>query len=573
MRKPTFLGPLIGKGAGHYELVNADDSVLASHVEPAFDSTSRRRGLLGRDAVPEHYALIIAPCSGIHTFFMRFPIDAVFVSRDGTVIKTCAGVKPWRIALAVRAFAVIEAASGFIDRTETIPGDVVKLREIPHTRRATDTLQPLATAPAAVAGGSSPYQAVAPKRITLADVIAHKTPLGWFESVAIVQELCEVVLARGPADDPRVPELKHIALMPDGGIELLAEGPAEHSPVHRASLVLLALTPETQLPVQLRLLALEQVSPRPRLETLKDLHTELEFFERPDRRAIVRGVSERFRHASAAALAAAGGVVPTSLLEPPPPRRRRSWWARKRVWVGLALVLMTAGAASALWVWQRPDGPWMRSAVSQAARAATATVQTVAQAAREQLNVVERKLGVNRRRPTPELPVRTDLKAVTRSGSPAGTPPSASRPAAPVEPSAPMPPSLPREVAAEPQAAGSSQPVVAAPPSSEAPDRETRLVPSQAVVYSSADPLVMPPVRIRPATLRAAPSGVRADDVAEVEMVVSPTGEVETARLLAAGPGPQPAMMLSAIKAWRFQPATRGGQPVRYRLRLRLPTN
>ena len=103
--------------------------------------------------------------------------------------------------------------------------------------------------------------------MTLADIIARKTPLGWFESVAVVQELCEAVLVRGPANDPRVPELKHISLTPDGRVELLAEGPAEHSTVHRAGLVLLALTPEAQLPMQLRLLALEEVSPAPRFKS------------------------------------------------------------------------------------------------------------------------------------------------------------------------------------------------------------------------------------------------------------------------------------------------------------------
>jgi len=66
-------------------------------------------------------------------------------------------------------------------------------------------------------------------------------------------------------------------------VTLLANGPAGHSPVQRAGLVLLALTPDPQLPMQLRLLILEEVSPRPRLTSLQDLHRELEFFERPDR--------------------------------------------------------------------------------------------------------------------------------------------------------------------------------------------------------------------------------------------------------------------------------------------------
>jgi hypothetical protein len=135
MSKPTFLDPLIGKGAGRYRLLSVErGAVLAARVEPAFDSKARRRGLLGRDAVPEDYALIIAPCGSVHTFFMRCPLDLVFVSKDGTVVKACPSVKPWRIAGALGAFAVIEAAEGFINRGGIVPGQVVGVREIPEER-------------------------------------------------------------------------------------------------------------------------------------------------------------------------------------------------------------------------------------------------------------------------------------------------------------------------------------------------------------------------------------------------------------------------------------------------------
>ena len=130
MSKPTFLNPLIGSGPGTYELVNAErGSLLASRVEPAFDSKTRKKGLLGRESVPDDYVLIIAPCNSIHTFFMRCPIDVVFVSKDGTVTKACRSVKPWRIAGSLKAFAVVEAAAGFIERHGIEPGEVVALRE------------------------------------------------------------------------------------------------------------------------------------------------------------------------------------------------------------------------------------------------------------------------------------------------------------------------------------------------------------------------------------------------------------------------------------------------------------
>ena len=294
MSTPTFLGPLIGKGVGQCELVNAErGSVLASQVEPAFDSTTRKKGLLGRDSIPDDYALIIAPCSAVHTFGMRTPLDLVFVAKNGTITKTCRGVQPWRMAGSMRAHAVVEAAPGFIDRHEIVPGETVALRETASSGRPAEATPLLGLMPVAEPR-ATPARLTTRKRVTLADIIARKTPLAWFETVAVVQELCETVLKRGPADDLRVPELKHITLTAEGNVTLLSEGPSGHSPVQRAGLVLLALTPEEQLPMQLRLLTLEEVSPRPRLSSLKDLHRELEFFERPDRQSIVREVYRAF---------------------------------------------------------------------------------------------------------------------------------------------------------------------------------------------------------------------------------------------------------------------------------------
>jgi outer membrane biosynthesis protein TonB len=56
-----------------------------------------------------------------------------------------------------------------------------------------------------------------------------------------------------------------------------------------------------------------------------------------------------------------------------------------------------------------------------------------------------------------------------------------------------------------------------------------------------------------------------------VELLVSASGEVESVKLVSSGQATQPGMQLSAIKAWRYEPATLSGQPVRYRLRARLP--
>jgi uncharacterized membrane protein (UPF0127 family) len=101
--------------------------VVASRIELALDSRSRRRGLLGRDTLDKGAALIIAPCNSIHTFFMRFAIDVVFVARDGRVLKTYPGLVQWRIAFSIGAFAVIELPVGAISLSESKPGDILQL--------------------------------------------------------------------------------------------------------------------------------------------------------------------------------------------------------------------------------------------------------------------------------------------------------------------------------------------------------------------------------------------------------------------------------------------------------------
>lgn len=62
--------------------------------------------------------MIIAPCGGIHTFFMRMVIDVVFASREGLVVKTCTRLPAWRIALAPRGFAAIEIPPGTIEAAD-----------------------------------------------------------------------------------------------------------------------------------------------------------------------------------------------------------------------------------------------------------------------------------------------------------------------------------------------------------------------------------------------------------------------------------------------------------------------
>jgi uncharacterized membrane protein (UPF0127 family) len=120
----SFLDPILTTPNAPWILRNArHEHVVARMVETAFDRKARNRGLLGRSSLPDDRALILAPCNSIHTFFMRFAIDVAFVDRDGHVRRARQSLQPWRIQTAFRAFAVVELASGALERSDTRVGD------------------------------------------------------------------------------------------------------------------------------------------------------------------------------------------------------------------------------------------------------------------------------------------------------------------------------------------------------------------------------------------------------------------------------------------------------------------
>lgn len=99
-------------------------TVLAERVARAGGLAQRLRGLLGRPALCEGEALAISPCNSVHTFFMKFPIDAVFLDARGRVVRALAGVRPWRATrVHLRARQVVELPEGTVTRSGTRAGD------------------------------------------------------------------------------------------------------------------------------------------------------------------------------------------------------------------------------------------------------------------------------------------------------------------------------------------------------------------------------------------------------------------------------------------------------------------
>ena len=127
----SFLQPLLRRGAAGQRIENARNGrIVASHVIAAFDSASRRTGLLQHNTFAEGSALIIAPSNAIHTFFMKFPIDLAFFSRSGCVLKVCHAVPAWRIAGSLRAFGVVELPAGSLAQSDTHAGDQLRVASL-----------------------------------------------------------------------------------------------------------------------------------------------------------------------------------------------------------------------------------------------------------------------------------------------------------------------------------------------------------------------------------------------------------------------------------------------------------
>ena len=113
---------------------------LASHVEIAASGRARRRGLLGRQRLDSSAALLLVPCVAVHTGFMRFPIDVIFVNRDGRVTRVVPRMQPWRVAMSAAAHAVIEAAAGTIEKRDVHVGDRVRLVQVGQGARDFDEI-------------------------------------------------------------------------------------------------------------------------------------------------------------------------------------------------------------------------------------------------------------------------------------------------------------------------------------------------------------------------------------------------------------------------------------------------
>lgn len=101
---------------------------LASHVVLADRWWRRLRGLMGRRHWPADHAMVITPCTSIHTWFVRFPIDVIYLDAQGSVLRVVEDLRPWRMSFGPRRTAcVVELCGGTLATCPVHPGDVLRV--------------------------------------------------------------------------------------------------------------------------------------------------------------------------------------------------------------------------------------------------------------------------------------------------------------------------------------------------------------------------------------------------------------------------------------------------------------
>ena len=108
--------------------VSRSGELLGDRIRLADSFLSRLFGLLGYSELPENCGLLIAGCNQVHMFGMRFPIDILFLTNDGTVVDFISNLRPWRYSKRIsKADKVLELPAGTLQTRDVRLGDQILL--------------------------------------------------------------------------------------------------------------------------------------------------------------------------------------------------------------------------------------------------------------------------------------------------------------------------------------------------------------------------------------------------------------------------------------------------------------
>jgi uncharacterized protein len=102
---------------------------IGESINSAETSAQRRTGLLKHEKLDEGTGLWIVPCEAVHTFFMKFALDLIYVDRKHRVRKTVRALAPWRMSICLPAHSILELPPGTIERTNTQKHDQLEFQK------------------------------------------------------------------------------------------------------------------------------------------------------------------------------------------------------------------------------------------------------------------------------------------------------------------------------------------------------------------------------------------------------------------------------------------------------------
>lgn len=394
--------------------------------------------------------------------------------------------------------------------------------------------------------------------IALDEVLRRLGHVLWAEAVAVVEALCAVLVDADGTETP-VPELSDISITARGTV--LVRGRAVNGLAGpRLARTLHGLTASGAIPVALRLLITKWASSSEK-HSIRTFAEELAYFARPNGALLIQAVYER--------CIASPSAAPPQPREPhsapqgdQPLRPRR---LLKSAWLGVAVLII---AAALLWLWREASVSSPAGASSRLATLmwnAAEAARRVAAAVSDRVDLAGTDLENSSESPEAPAPARASAASrpvagsLSRSQSSEGGQQTA-RASDVVVPGVPADSSL---IGTTADAVELPQPL----PTTRGPSATTIVadVDDSSRIYSGEDPDVDPPTMRFPQLPAPLFTGVHSE-VNTIEVVVSQEGTVERVRLVSTPRRMADMMLLSSAKTWKFEPASKQGRLVRYRL-------
>ena len=101
--------------------------IIISKCRVASSFFLRLKGLLGNKSISPNEGMLFPKCNSIHTLFMRFPIDCIFLNDNNAVVKICENLSPWKVCVEPKASKVLEMAAGTITRQNLRKDEVLEI--------------------------------------------------------------------------------------------------------------------------------------------------------------------------------------------------------------------------------------------------------------------------------------------------------------------------------------------------------------------------------------------------------------------------------------------------------------